>query len=107
MRNFTLIMIVALVALMSVSTFAQDAAEEARELSTKEVALKESGEKINVNTADKEQLMKLYRVGDKTSDKIIAERDANGTFKDAEDLKVRVKGIGDKTIERNADYMTF
>jgi competence protein ComEA len=59
---------------------------------------------INVNSADAKALAKeLDGVGDKTAAAIVAERQANGPFKSAEDLNKRVKGFGDKTLEKNKD----
>lgn len=62
----------------------------------------------NVNTADAATLAKeLVGVGEKTAQAIIEERKANGPFKDAKDLDVRVKGVGPKTIEKNAGKLQF
>ncbi|MGQ0701326.1 MAG: ComEA family DNA-binding protein [Panacagrimonas sp.] len=62
---------------------------------------------VNVNTADEKALEKeLEGVGPKTAAEIVKER-TNGQFKDSADLKKRVKGIGDKTIEKNVDNLKF
>lgn len=62
---------------------------------------------VNVNTADEKTLDKeLTGVGPKTAAAIVKER-ANGPFKDAADLKKRVKGVGNKTIESNAANLKF
>lgn len=62
---------------------------------------------VNVNTADANTLAKeLVGVGPKTAEAIVEARKA-GPFKDAADLKKRVKGIGDKTIEKNAANLKF
>lgn len=55
--------------------------------------------KVNINTADIKELMKLPGVGEKTAEKIIDYRKKNGDFKKAEDIK-KVKGIGDKTFQK-------
>lgn len=60
--------------------------------------------KININTASKEELMKLSGIGDKLSDRIIAYRDAHGGFADINELK-NVSGIGDKSFEKLRDYI--
>lgn len=55
--------------------------------------------KVNINTAGKDQLMDLPRVGEKIAARIIEYREKNGKFKKAEDL-MKVKGIGEKTFQR-------
>ncbi len=60
-------------------------------------------EKIDINSASAFQLQQLYRVGPKTSAKIIAERDANGPFSSLSDVARRVRGIGSKTIMKWQD----
>lgn len=62
---------------------------------------------INVNTANAESLAKeLVGVGPKIAEAIVAERE-NGPYKDAEDLIRRVKGIGEKFLERNGANLLF
>ena len=58
-----------------------------------------SSEKVNINTATKEQLMTLKNVGDKIADRIIEYRTAH-PFKKIEDL-MNVKGIGQKVFDTN------
>lgn len=65
---------------------------------TKKETIK-SGEKVNINTAGKSELMKLPGVGEKTADKIIDFRKQNGRFSRAEDI-MDVKGIGIKKFEK-------
>ena len=64
----------------------------------------EETEKININTATVEELVKLKRVGPKYAEMIIEYRDANGPFQSPEDL-MKVKGIGEKTFEVNKDMI--
>ncbi|WP_055668318.1 ComEA family DNA-binding protein [Desnuesiella massiliensis] len=54
---------------------------------------------INVNTATKDELMKVPGIGEVTAAKIIEFREKNGNFKSLEDLK-KVGRIGDKTLEK-------
>ncbi len=63
---------------------------------------------VNVNAASAGELAEgLNGVGDAIAERIVAEREANGAFKDAADLEARVKGIGPTLIEKNASDMTF
>lgn len=54
--------------------------------------------KININTADKTELMQLPNVGEKTAERIISYREKNGEFKTIDDIK-NVSGIGDKKFD--------
>lgn len=55
--------------------------------------------KININTADSDELQELTGVGPVTAQKIIDYRTENGRFSAIEDIK-NVSGIGDKTFEK-------
>lgn len=61
--------------------------------------------KININTADSEELQTLDGVGPVTAEKIIDYREENGQFSSIEDIK-NVSGIGDKTFEKLKDDIT-
>lgn len=61
--------------------------------------------KVNVNTATKEQLMTLNGVGEAKADAIIEHR-KNGKIKDALDL-MKIKGIKDKFVEKNKDRLEY
>jgi competence protein ComEA len=56
--------------------------------------------KININTADVKELMKLPGVGRGLAEKIVQYRDAHGLFKKATDLR-KVEGVGNELWERN------
>lgn len=58
---------------------------------------------ININSASKEQLMRLPGVGDKTADKIIMQRQ-NRLFARPEDIML-VQGIGEKKFEKMHQYI--
>ncbi len=62
-------------------------------------------EKININTASREELVKLNGVGSAYADRIIEYREAHGPFEKPEDI-MKVKGIGEKTWEANKDVIT-
>jgi competence protein ComEA len=64
-----------------------------------------AAEAVNINTADAVSLAKnLNGVGLKKAKAIIAYRDKHGSFKSAQEL-AKVKGIGNKTILKNKDYI--
>lgn len=52
-----------------------------------------SGEMVNINTADVEELKKLKGIGPAMAQRIIDYREANGSFQAPEDI-MQVKGIG-------------
>ena len=57
---------------------------------------------ININTANKEQLMKISGVGKTKAEAIISHREKNGDFKKKEDI-TKVRGIGKSTFEKIKD----
>lgn len=57
-----------------------------------------NSDKININTASKEQLTELDGIGEKTAEKIIEYREKQ-KFTDIEELK-EVNGIGEKKFEK-------
>ena len=62
---------------------------------------------VNVNTADAQTLAKnINGVGPKKAQAIVTYRKSNGPFKSVSDL-VKVKGIGQKTIDRNKSILLF
>ena len=69
-------------------------------------ALAADQERVNINTADIEELMTLERVGEAYAKRIVAYREENGSFQKAEDL-LMIKGIGPKIIEANIDRIVI
>jgi comEA protein len=59
---------------------------------------------ININTADKEMLTLLPGVGPVIAEAIIAYRKDHGNFKNIDEL-AKVKGIGDKTLEKLKPFL--
>ena len=85
---------------------ATDAAKQAT--STTGAAKKAAGQtgKININTADNDQLETLPGIGPQTAKGITEYRQAHGGFKSVEELK-QVKGIGDKKFDAIKDLVTI
>lgn len=67
--------------------------------------LKDLGYKININTADKDELMLLEGIGESYAERIIEFRESNGGFESVEQLK-EIKGIGDKKFAEIKDFIT-
>lgn len=60
---------------------------------------------LNLNTATAEEIVaKLDGIGLKKAQAIVAYRQQHGAFQHVDDLK-KVKGIGDKALERNRAYL--
>lgn len=62
----------------------------------------ENNDKININTADSQQLQELSGVGPSTAEKIIQYREDHGSYLFIEDIK-NVSGIGDKIFAKFRD----
>ncbi|UQS86468.1 helix-hairpin-helix domain-containing protein [Nicoliella spurrieriana] len=61
--------------------------------------------KININTADKEQLQTINGIGEKKAENIISYRQEKGNFKSIDDIK-NTDGIGDKMFENIKNSIT-
>ncbi len=65
-----------------------------------------AGSVVNINTADSEALVEgLNGVGPEKAMAIVRYRQTNGPFQRVDDL-MRVKGIGERTLEINRAYLT-
>lgn len=62
--------------------------------------------RVNLNTANAGTLNTVPGIGEKMADDIIAYREEHGKFKDVEELKGNIKGIGEKTFDKMKDYLT-
>lgn len=74
--------------------------------SSTEKDYKPQTEIININTAEKQNLVKLPKIGIVTAERIIRFRDDYGPFKSLDDL-LKVKGIGPKTLEKLKPQITL
>jgi competence protein ComEA len=59
---------------------------------------------VDINTAPLPELALLPRIGETLAKRIIEDREANGPFRDLDDLQ-RVRGIGPRTLEEMRPYL--
>lgn len=62
-------------------------------------------EKVNINTADESQLLKINGIGRSKAESIIEYREQHGQFETVDQLK-EVNGIGEKTLEKIREHLT-
>ncbi len=62
---------------------------------------------VNINTADATTISEsLKGIGQKKAEELVRYRTENGSFESLNDL-TKVKGIGEKTVEKNASEIIF
>lgn len=66
---------------------------------------KQNTEKININTASKEQLVTLPGIGEKTAESIVAYREEYGFFDHIDEI-TEVNGIGQAKFDAIKAYIT-
>lgn len=66
----------------------------------------EDNRKININTANEQELQALPGIGEKKALQIVSYRTENGSFATAEDL-MEVSGIGQKTFDALKELITI
>lgn len=59
-----------------------------------------SAQAVNINTASSVELQSIKGIGEKTAQRIIDERARAGDFESAEDLSIRIKGLGKKRADK-------
>jgi len=75
--------------------------------STSAMSAQAQAEKVNINTANAEQIASgINGIGDSKAKAIVEYRSSHGKFKWIESLR-NVDGIGAKTVEKNKDKITL
>ena len=67
-------------------------------------AAAETGDRVELNTADRAALETLPGIGPRTAERIIEYRNKNGGFEKVEDL-MNIRGIGERTFLRLRDLV--
>ena len=75
--------------------------------STSAMSAQTQAEKVNINTANAEQIASgISGIGENKAKAIVEYRTSHGEFKSIDALQ-NVDGIGEKTIEKNKDKITL
>ena len=83
---------------------AQGPSDDVEEPPAKKSSHKQLSGKLNLNTANEDQLMLLPTVGPAKAERIVTWRKKNGAFKRVADLR-RVKGFGYKTFKKLEPFL--
>ncbi|WP_028862330.1 ComEA family DNA-binding protein [Psychromonas aquimarina] len=70
------------------------------------VSTAELSEKININSANAEQLSVINGIGNKKAQAIVDYRENNGDFLNIDEL-INVKGIGQSTLKKITPFVTL
>lgn len=97
---FTLLVILSLAVVISTAGLAASAekAPSGKDSVKESKAANKKDDRVNINTADADDLQKLPRIGPKMAQRIIEYRKENGKFKRIEEI-MKVRGIGEKTFK--------
>lgn len=80
--------------------------EDEKALLDTDKEIEKTNEKININTASKEELQTLDGIGEAKAKAIIEYREKNGNFQKIDDIK-NVSGIGDSVYEKIKNNITI
>ncbi|MDQ7064634.1 MAG: helix-hairpin-helix domain-containing protein [candidate division KSB1 bacterium] len=82
-----------------------DLSGQSSRLTRRERQLWNENQRININEAGKEELMRLPGIGETLAERIIKRRQNRGPFRRESDL-LYVSGIGPKTLSKIRPYIT-
>ena len=80
--------------------------DEKAKLNTQSKESNSQDGKININTATKDELLKINGIGETKANSIIEYRNKNGNFNNIEEIK-NVSGIGDAAFEKIKNQITI
>ena len=100
------VMVIALIFIMAFTMFKDSADVNIYSITVEKTVYNTvpDSDKININTATKDELIKLYGIGETISERILEYRSQNGPFTDIEEIK-NVKGITETVYKRIAQYI--
>ncbi|MBE6732299.1 MAG: ComEA family DNA-binding protein [Ruminococcaceae bacterium] len=100
------VMVIALIFIMAFTMFKDSADVNIYSITVEKTVYNTvpDSDKLNINTASKEELMKLDGIGDTISERIIDYRDEHGAFSSIEEIK-NVKGITETVYKRIEQYI--
>ena len=100
------VMVIALIFIMAFTMFKDSADVNIYSITVEKTVYNTvpDSDKININTATKDELIKLDGIGETISERILEYRSQNGPFTDIEEIK-NVKGITETVYKRIAQYI--